>query len=219
MGGKGSGRGSGGIRKGGMCDHPVVAPKKPPQELIDKHPNMTLLPDNPMNRMETMTVTEMADMINSIDPEEKIKRINFHNLACMAIAKHADRKNVESMYECFQAYVTLCGLTGMAIGNQGAYYCMGMESNVANQWLNGGAGSTPERKALISEVKRVCAMGREALGGAGQLNPVLTIFWQKNYDGLRDQQEHVVATANPLGERQSAEQIAEKYRGVIEIEE
>lgn len=46
----------------------------------------------------------------------------------------------------------------------------------------------------------------------GKVNPVTGIFWQKNYDGLRDQQE-VVLTPNtsPLGEQADAESLKQKY--------
>lgn len=46
----------------------------------------------------------------------------------------------------------------------------------------------------------------------GKVNPVTGIFWQKNYDGMKDQQEVVVTpNQNPLGEGQNAQQLAEKY--------
>ena len=45
----------------------------------------------------------------------------------------------------------------------------------------------------------------------GKVNPVTGIFWQKNYDGLRDQQEVVVTPNNPLGEMGDTERIKQKY--------
>lgn len=45
----------------------------------------------------------------------------------------------------------------------------------------------------------------------GKINPVTGIFWQKNYDGLRDQTELAIAPVNPLGEGKSAEELAKKY--------
>ena len=33
---------------------------------------------------------------------------------------------------------------------------------------------------------------REQLAASGKLNPVTAIFWQKNFDGLKDQQEVIV---------------------------
>ena len=46
----------------------------------------------------------------------------------------------------------------------------------------------------------------------GKINPVVGIFWQKNYDGMKDQQEVVLTpNANPLGDAESAERLKEKY--------
>lgn len=53
----------------------------------------------------------------------------------------------------------------------------------------------------------------------GKVNPVTGIFWQKNYDGLRDQSEVVVTPNNPLGEAQNVEQLRQKYlesAGIVE---
>ena len=46
----------------------------------------------------------------------------------------------------------------------------------------------------------------------GKVNPVTGIFWQKNYDGLKDQQEVVLTpNTNPLGEQKDAEALKQKY--------
>ena len=67
-------------------------------------------------------------------------------------------------------------------------------------------------------------MYREGLMEDGKVNPVTGIFWQKNYDGMKDQQE-VVLTPNtsPLGEQKDAEALKQKYLdaayGVAELPE
>ena len=53
----------------------------------------------------------------------------------------------------------------------------------------------------------------------GKVNPVTGIFWQKNYDGLKDQQEVVLTPNNPLGEAQNAEQLKQKYLESADIVE
>ena len=48
----------------------------------------------------------------------------------------------------------------------------------------------------------------------GKVNPVTGIFWQKNYDGMRDQTETVLTAHTPLGAEVSgrdAERLAETY--------
>ena len=45
----------------------------------------------------------------------------------------------------------------------------------------------------------------------GKVNPVTGIFWQKNYDGLKDQQEHVITPNNVLGDRPDPVRLQQKY--------
>ncbi len=52
----------------------------------------------------------------------------------------------------------------------------------------------------------------------GKINPVTGIFWQKNYDGLKDQQEQVIIPANPLGDSTDAETLRRRYLEQKEIQ-
>jgi hypothetical protein len=45
----------------------------------------------------------------------------------------------------------------------------------------------------------------------GKINPVSGIFIGKNHFGYQDKQEVVLTPNNPLGEHQSAEQLADEY--------
>ena len=45
----------------------------------------------------------------------------------------------------------------------------------------------------------------------GKINPVTGIFWQKNYDGMKDQSEVVLTPNNPLGEQKDVEALKQKY--------
>lgn len=187
--------------------------------ILRQHPNMQLMPVNPMNQLELMTVDQMADMINSFEDSDKIRRVNYMNLACMAINRHSDTRNMDKMRQAFEAYATLCSLTGTVMTNAAAYYCMGIDTNTAHRWLHGKESSNPERTALITEVNKVCAMNREAMAAAGLVNPVLSIFWHKNYDNFSDAGIRYSASDNQFGERKSAQELAEKYQGVIELED
>ena len=205
-------------KSGELRDHGHLLEQTDPSVLA-QHPNMQLMPVNPMNQLELMTVDQMADMINSFDDSDKVRRINYMNLACMAINKHSDARNMNKMREAFEAYATLCSLTGIVMTNAAAYYCMGIDTGTAYRWMHGKESATPERSALIREVNKVCAMNREAMAAAGLINPVLSIFWHKNYDNFSDQgMRHDSAELN-LGERKSAQELAEKYQGVIELDE
>lgn len=64
---------------------------------------------------------------------------------------------------------------------------------------------------LIKKVQKVCALYREGLMQDGKVNPVTGIFWQKNYDGMKDQTEMVLTPNNPLGDSADTEALARKY--------
>ncbi|MBR1732138.1 MAG: hypothetical protein IJ729_08880 [Alloprevotella sp.] len=119
--------------------------------------------------------------------------------------------DVEEMERRFNRYLQICAERDMKIGNQAAYAAIGIDKGIAWEWANRSTAN-PARADFIKKVQKVCALYREGLMEDGKVNPVTGIFWQKNYDGLRDQQE-VVLTPNqsPLGEQKDAEQLRQKY--------
>lgn len=98
----------------------------------------------------------------------------------------------------------------MKVGNMAAYAAIGIDKDIAFTWKNQTV-SNPERANFIKKVQKICALYREGLMEDGKVNPVTGIFWQKNYDGLRDQSEVVLTPNNPLGEAQNVEQLRQKY--------
>ena len=163
-----------------------------------------------------MTLAEIADYINAIPENRIMTKIAAFQIAVQNIAINADDKDMNSMRKCFYAFCALAEATNMKVGNMTAYTAMGINTSTANNWRKGGPGSTPERRQLIEEVCAVCAATREMLGASGAVNPVLTIFWQKNWDGFRDVTEHVAYQGDPLGEKQSPNEIAERYKDIID---
>lgn len=122
-----------------------------------------------------------------------------------------NRDDVEEMERRFARYLEMCAEWDMKVGNQAAYAAIGIDKGDAYEWTNRNLGN-PARTAFIKKVQKICAMYREGLMEDGKVNPVTGIFWQKNYDGLKDQQE-VVLTPNttPLGEQKDAEALKQKY--------
>lgn len=122
-----------------------------------------------------------------------------------------DLNDVEEMERRFDNYLRLCAEWDMKIGNQAAYAAIGIDKGTAWEWVNRSLGN-PARTDFVKKVQKVCAMYREGLMEDGKVNPVTGIFWQKNYDGMKDQQE-VVLTPNtsPLGEQKDAEALKQKY--------
>lgn len=137
------------------------------------------------------------------------KRIAF--MLAITPTEPLDYNDVAEMDRRFQRYLKLCAEWDMKIGNQAAYAAIGIDKGIAWEWANRSLGN-PARTDFIKKVQQFCAMYREGLMEDGKVNPVTGIFWQKNYDGMKDQQE-VVLTPNtsPLGEQKDAEALKQKY--------
>lgn len=122
-----------------------------------------------------------------------------------------DHNDVEEMERRFARYLALCAEYDMKIGNQAAYAAIGLNKDLVYEWTV-RRQTNPKRTEFIKRVQQFCAMYREGLMEDGKVNPVTGIFWQKNYDGMKDQQE-VVLTPNtsPLGDQADAEALKQKY--------
>ena len=59
---------------------------------------------------------------------------------------------------------------------------------------------------------------REQLMSDGKINPVTGIFWQKNWDGLKDQQEVVIEPRKQIEAEQSPEDIQRMLADDIPID-
>lgn len=124
-----------------------------------------------------------------------------------------DYNDVEEMKRRFMHYLDTCAKYDMKIGNQAAYAAIGIDKGTAWDWAN-RCTTNPARADFIKKVQRFCALYREGLMQDGKVNPVTGIFWQKNYDGMRDQTETVITAHTPLGEEvtgRDAERLAETY--------
>lgn len=122
-----------------------------------------------------------------------------------------DYDDVAEMDRRFKRYLELCALYDMKVGNQAAYTAIGIDKGIAWEWTHRSLGN-PARTDFIKKVQQICAVYREGLMEDGKVNPVTGIFWQKNYDGLKDQQEVVLTpNTNPLGEQKDAEALKQKY--------
>lgn len=121
-----------------------------------------------------------------------------------------DYEDVDEMERRFQRYLELCSEWDMKVGNQAAYAAIGIDKNLVWDWLN-RREANPKRTCFLKKVQKICAMYREGLMEDGKVNPVTGIFWQKNYDGFRDQQEVVLTPNNPLGSAEDPESLKNKY--------
>ena len=94
-----------------------------------------------------------------------------------------------------------------------AYFAIGITKQEISAW-NAGQRS-PEHKQFAEDIKQFFASIHEQAGGEGIVNPILSIYWSKAHDGMIEAQKLEVVNTDPLDEKQSSEQIAQKYAGIL----
>lgn len=160
-----------------------------------------------------MTLDKMADKINAVSIEKNgnARYANFV-LAVAAIGRNADLTNIDDLRMRFYSYLELSQRCNMKISNLCAYLSVGMTYDKAYSQMKNGSDQV---KDLLFEIQAVCGSYRESITSDGKLNPVTSIFWQKNYDGLKDRSEQTVTVHDPLGAAKSVEDIKQKYADII----
>lgn len=141
-----------------------------------------------------------------------------HTLKTYEISRNADIKDPDSLRACFIEYMKLCSQNGYKIGNLGACTAMGINPRTLAMWKDGDRREEDKRyKELAEFVLSVCAMTREQLITDQKINPVIGIFWQRNFDGLRNDTEQIQqAQGENMEENTSASEYLEKYGKLIE---
>ena len=156
----------------------------------------------------------------ALNDEEKSlnARIIQHSLQCAEISKNADINNPESLLACFHEYLKLCLENGMRIGNMGAISSMGINASTLSRWKNGTIrADDPRYRRLAEYICNVCSTSREQLISDGKINPVIGIFWQRNFDGLRnDTEQQQSILDNPEGLDTTSSEYVKKYGQLID---
>ena len=175
-----------------------------------------------MKRRYTMTLQtyEMRrkhiDEINGKTPAETPEEMDYnarhinHIMKIMEISQHADVKDIESLKSCFIAYLKLCQEDGFKIGNLAAYAALGLSDATISLWAKDT--KRPEYREFALNVRRICSLAREGMIADQKINPVIGIFWQRNFDGLRNDTEQIQSLQEGEDNRlKSAEEYKKKY--------
>ena len=134
-----------------------------------------------------------------------------HIIRVNEIASHADRNDLLSLKSCFIAYLKLCQEDGFKVMNLSAYASMGMDFVTFHNFAK---RNNPEVKEFVRFVRTTCAMFRESSISENKLNPVIGIFWQRNFDGLRNDTEQIQAV-NEQEDEFTSKGYKDKYRKLI----
>lgn len=135
---------------------------------------------------------------------------------CLKMGQTVDKENIESLYNGLQQYVALCTQCGMPMLVKTCNLALGVTGTTLTKWRNGTQRANDPRYREFAElVESVIGAGIEAAGAAGSVDRILTIWWQKAYFNMKESDGLSHEKDDPLGEKKSAKEIADKYAGLL----
>lgn len=159
------------------------------------------------NRNKTaVTIQHMGD--------ERVTAFVQYHVDMLKMRQGVDWKDVPDLYNRFYAYLAYCAEHGIIPNNMNAYFAIGIDKGRIYAW-KAGKGGTPEHKRFAEDITQFFASVHEQAGAEGIVNPILSIYWSKAHDGMVEASKLEVVQDNPLGERQTAEQITQKYADIL----
>ena len=195
---RGPGRPKGSKNKPGSKKHEFPNESR---QLID--PKTGIVVSN--NAAQSQIIARMGD--------ERVTAFVQYHMDMMKMRQGVDKKNVPDLYNRFFNYLGYCAEHGIIPNNMNAYFAIGISKDNIGAWYAGRG--TPEQKQFADDIKQFFASIHEQAGGEAIVNPILSIYWSKAHDGMIEASKVEVVNTDPLGEKQSAEQIAEKYAGIL----
>ena len=195
-----------------IMEHDKKATNAKPEEMtFDIEPPMPKLPIARKNRNSPV----IGD--NGIDtkPGDNAKYATV--LMELASWDKPDKTDVIQLDNRFMEYLQYCASNDIKIGNQMAYLALGLNKDDVYDMEHGRKlGSSASE--FIKKVKQICAGNRELLMQDGKVNPITGIFWQKNYDAMKDVQDLQITASNALQPTMTMEEIAEKVKSDVVID-
>lgn len=122
-----------------------------------------------------------------------------------------DKYNLPEMKERFKRYIQACADFGIRPSNMNAYRALGIHKANVFDWINGLRECPEDTRDFLIDVSEYCASYRENLGIDGKIHPATLIFWQRNYDGLKDQHEQVIINRSSAEETVNENELSKRY--------
>lgn len=130
-------------------------------------------------------------------------------------AKQVDLDDPEAVKSTIIAYFNRCEELGLRPGNLGMYAALGLSRQDVSNAINGYSKRlSPQTVDIIKKGKLALSTFRESLAMSGKINPVTSIFWAKNFDGMTDTHEISVSQRDTLTATNSPEEIDEMLKRV-----
>ena len=192
--------------------HPewVAEQKKKRDKPFNQKATGIVIPDTKYVISKNETVIE--NLVGRMGDDKVNTFINYHLDLLRMRQSCGDKQNVQELYNRFVAYLQYCAERNIMPNNMSAYFAVGLTKNDISSWRNGKSG-TPAHKQFADDITMFFASIHEQGGVEGMINPILTIWFQKAYDAMRESDgKELAGDTSPLGERQSAESIAAKWQ-------
>ena len=146
---------------------------------------------------------------------DEIAQVTKHALE-IALWDEIDTKDPEQLRDRTLKYLQYCIDNKIKPGNLGLYNAWGLTKGEVSNIQQREPNSL--RAGVIKKSRQIMSQIREQLMSDGKINPVTGIFWQKNWDGLKDQQEVVVEPRKQIEADQSPEQVQQMLEQDIPID-
>lgn len=195
---RGPGRPKGSKNKPGSKKHEFPNESR---QLVD--PKTGIVVSN--NAAQSQIIARMGD--------ERVTAFVQYHMDMMKMRQGVDKKNVPDLYNRFFNYLGYCAEHGVIPNNMNAYFAIGITRQDITAWYAGNR--SPEHKQFADDIKQFFASIHEQAGGEAIVNPILSIYWSKAHDGMIEASKVEVVNTDPLGEKQSAEQIADRYKDIL----
>ena len=124
----------------------------------------------------------------------------------------------EECIQILQALFHRCAETGEMITVEKMALALGVNLVPLNNWENKNIGG-PRRSEIIKQAKLAIQAIDAELVLTGKIPAVPYIFRAKNYYGMRDQTDVVLTPNDPIGEKASKQELADKYDVIFDQEE
>lgn len=132
------------------------------------------------------------------------------------LARMVDVNKPETLFEALDRYLEFCIAANVKVTNTSLYTACGVTHDMVTDWITGRSRTAdPRYREFGLTARSICAQAREQSAAEGNLSPVLAIWWQKNYDGMRDDPIPVKVSNSELERTVDPDEIAQKYKHLL----
>ena len=148
-----------------------------------------------------------------VPPEEMDynSRLIEYSLKVQQLGASVDIADPVCVRSAFLTYLELSQKYGFKVSNLSASAAIGVSQTTLDNWIN---GQREEYREIARMIKTTCALSREQLISDNKINPVIGIFWQRNFDGLRNDTEQRM-DAEETNDVDAAKEYKKKYEHLL----